>query len=56
MWGEVKGEFSVKFDNKEIAAAALDATLRFFWRTSLVFNLAPGAGVLYIDDMKIIEK
>jgi len=59
VWSEVKGEFSVKFDNKEIAAAALDgkdATLHFGWRTSLVFNLAPGSGTLYIDDMKIIEK
>jgi len=59
VWSEVKGEFSVKFASKDLAALALDvpdATLRFFWRTSLVFNLAPGSGVLYIDDMKIIEK
>jgi len=57
-WSEVKGEFTVKFSNKDLAAAtfvgkdggALD------WSTRIVFNLSPGAGVLFIDDMKIIEK
>jgi len=56
-WSEVKGDFTVKFSDKDLAKAALDGkdgTLR--WSTTIVFNLSPGAGMLYIDDMKIIEK
>ena len=56
-WTEVKGEFAVKFADKDLSGAALDGkdgTLQ--WSTTILFNLSPGAGVLYIDDMKIIEK
>ncbi|MEI6278547.1 MAG: VCBS repeat-containing protein [Verrucomicrobiae bacterium] len=57
VWSEVKGEFSVRFDKKELASAALDEKDGHLnWTTSIVFNLAPGSGVLYLDDVKIIEK
>lgn len=56
-WSEVKGEFSVKFADKELSSAALDGKDgNLTWSISLVGNLAPGAGALYLDDMKIIEK
>jgi hypothetical protein len=56
-WNEVKGEFSVKFSNKDLAGAALDGKDgSLTWETSIIFNLAPGSGVLYIDDLKILEK
>jgi hypothetical protein len=51
-WSEVKKEFTVKFDNKDLA----DLTQVGGWSTTIAFLLNPGAGVLYIDDMKIIEK
>ena len=51
-WAEVKKEFTVKLDNKELA----DLTQVTTWATALMFNLSPGAGTIYIDDMKIIEK
>ena len=58
-WTEVKGEFSVKFANKDLAAAALDGKVgegTLDWNTTLIFNLSPGSGFLYVDDMKIFEK
>ena len=51
-WAEVKKEFTLKFENKDLA----DLVQATDWRTTLAFSLSPGAGVLYIDDMKIIEK
>lgn len=56
-WTEVKGEIPVKFSNKDLSSAALDGkdgTLT--WTVSIQFNLTPGSGVLYIDDIKMIEK
>jgi len=51
---EVKKEFVLKFDNKELddvtEIAAKD------WAIFLTFDLAPGAGTLYVDDVKLIEK
>jgi hypothetical protein len=56
-WTEVKGEISVKFSNKDLAAAALDGKDGILeWSTTIIFNLSPGSGVLYVDDMKIFEK
>jgi len=51
-WSEVKQEFTVKFDNKDLA----DLKQVTNWATTLSFSLSPGSGVLYIDDVKIIEK
>jgi len=56
-WSEIKGEFAVKFSNKDLASAALDGKDgRLTWSVSIVANLAPGASTLYLDDLKIIEK
>ena len=51
-WTEVKKEFTVKFEDKNL----LDLTLVPAWTLSMVFTLNPGAGTLYIDDVKISEK
>lgn len=51
-WSEVKKEFTPKFEDKDLA----DLTQVSSWAIDFVFNLSPGAGVLYIDDVKIIEK
>jgi hypothetical protein len=51
-WTEVKKEFTVKFEDKNL----LDLTLVPAWTLSMVFTLTPGAGTLYIDDVKISEK
>ncbi|MEI6033465.1 MAG: VCBS repeat-containing protein [Verrucomicrobiae bacterium] len=56
-WSEVKGELTVKFKDKDLAAAALDGKDgELTWGTSIIFNLAPGTGTLYVDDIKLIEK
>ena len=51
-WTEVKKEFTVKFENKDLA----DLTQVTNWTTTVVFTLSPGSGTIYIDDVKIIEK
>jgi FG-GAP repeat len=51
-WSEVKKEFTVKFDNKDLAGL----TQVGGWSTTITFLLSPGSGTLYIDDIKIIEK
>jgi len=51
-WTEVKKEFTLKFDNKDLADLAQVTN----WSTMIGFTLSPGSGVLYIDDVKIIEK
>lgn len=51
-WSEVKKEFSIKFDNKELNDLAQTTA----WSTEIMFSLSPGAGMLYIDDVKITEK
>lgn len=56
-WTEVKGEVPVKFSNKDLSTAALDGkdgTLT--WIVSIQFNLSPGSGFIYFDDIKMIEK
>jgi hypothetical protein len=53
-WTEVKKEITVQFDEKELAdIAQLKPTHE--WRIYISFDLAPGAGTLYIDDIKMIE-
>lgn len=51
-WTEVRKEFTVKFDNKDLAD--LDKVTN--WSTTIAFTLTPETGVLYIDDVKLIEK
>ncbi|MBE2205098.1 MAG: VCBS repeat-containing protein [Chthoniobacterales bacterium] len=53
-WSDVKKEFSVKFDDKDLQ----DLTHVSDWFLSVVFTLSPGqaGGALYIDDVKVIEK
>ncbi|MCX6969007.1 MAG: VCBS repeat-containing protein [Verrucomicrobia bacterium] len=53
-WAEVRKEITVKFDNKDLA----DLKQVTDWSTTIAFMLSPGSqgGVLYIDDVKIIEK
>ena len=53
-WAEVRKEFAVKFENKDLADLAQVTD----WSTTIAFLLAPGkdGGVLYIDDVKILEK
>lgn len=51
-WVDVKKEFTVKFDNKELADTpeTQGAFLRF------IFQLTPGSGIAQFDDIKLIEK
>ena len=51
-WVEVKKEFTVKFDNKELAdvSETTGAFLRF------IVQLTPGSGIAQFDDVKLIEK
>ena len=51
-WVEVKKEFTVKFDNKELAdvSETTGAGLRF------IVQLTPGSGIAQFDDVKLIEK
>jgi hypothetical protein len=53
-WSEVKKEFTVKFSNKDLR----DLEKVTNWGTGLGFLLSPGpgGGVLYVDDVKLIEK
>ena len=53
-WTEVRKEFTVKFDSKDLAD--LDKVTN--WSTTIAFSLSPGqdSGNLYIDDVKVIEK
>jgi hypothetical protein len=52
-WVEVKKEFEVKFDKKELAdilETDKNPTLRF------TFQLTPGSGIAQFDDIKLVEK
>jgi hypothetical protein len=51
-WVDVKKEFTVKFDEKELAdiSETQPAFLRF------VFQLTPGSGIAQFDDIKLTEK
>ena len=51
-WVDVKKEFTVKFDDKELAdiPETQGAFLRF------VFQLTPGSGIAQFDDIKLVEK
>lgn len=53
-WAEVRKEFTVKFDDKDLLDLAQVTT----WATTLAFTLGPGSegGTLYVDDVKIIQK
>ena len=53
-WSEVRKEFTVKFEDKDLS----DLTQVTNWSTNIVFTLSPGkdGGVVYFDDVKIIEK
>lgn len=51
-WSEVKKEFTVRFDVKDLA----DLTQVTNWQTVMMFSLSPGDGNLYVDDVKIVEK
>ena len=53
-WGEMKKEFTVKFNNKDLDD--LDLVDQRWWSIFISFDLTPGAGVLYLDDIKLIEK
>jgi len=62
-WTDVKGEFSVKFADKDLADDPLDGRGpkddphgSLSWTTTVVFALAPGSGEIYFDDFKIIKK
>jgi hypothetical protein len=51
-WVDVKKEFTVKFDNKDLAdvSETQPAFLRF------IFQLTPGSGIAQFDDIKLTEK
>jgi hypothetical protein len=51
-WVEVKKEFTVKFDKKELAdvSQTTEAWIRF------AVELTPGSGIAQFDDVKLIEK
>jgi hypothetical protein len=51
-WVDVKKEFTVKFDEKELAE--LSETQSGYIR--FVFQLTPGSGIAQFDDLKLIEK
>jgi hypothetical protein len=53
-WSEVRKEFTVKFENKDLS----DLTQVTNWSTNIVFTLSPGkdGGFVFFDDVKIIEK
>lgn len=51
-WTEVKKEFTVKFDDKNLTDLAQVTN----WSTRIVFTLSAGSGTVYFDDIKIIEK
>jgi hypothetical protein len=51
-WVDVKKEFTVKFDNKQLAeiSETESGILRF------LFELTPGSGIAQFDDIKLTEK
>lgn len=52
-WVDVKKEFTIKFNNKELAdvlETQKNSLLRF------VFQLTPGSGIVQFDDIKLVEK
>ena len=51
-WTEVKKEFTLKFENKDLADIAQVTE----WGTKISWTLSPASGNLYIDEVKIIEK
>lgn len=51
-WTEVKREFTIKLNNKNLK----DVTQVTNWEIAVNFTLSPGAGVIYFDDMKLMEK
>jgi hypothetical protein len=53
-WSEVRKEFTVKFEDKDLS----DLTQVTNWSTNIVFTLSPGkeGGFVFFDDVKIIEK
>ena len=51
-WTEVHKEFTVKFENKDLA----DLPEVTDWHAAIAVTLSPGSGVLYVDDMKLTEK
>ena len=51
-WSEVRKEFTVKFEDKDLS----DLQQVTAWSTNIAFTLSPGSGTLYIDDVKIIAK
>jgi len=51
-WTEVKREFTVRFEDKNLA----DLKQATDWLTMIAFTLSPGSGTLYITDVKITEK
>lgn len=53
-WVEVKKEFTVKFDNKELSDLLKTQTNQTFLR--FTFQLTPGSGIAQFDDIKLVEK
>jgi hypothetical protein len=51
-WVDVKKEFTVKFDEKELDT--LTETNNAFIR--FIFELTPGSGLVQFDDVKLTEK
>lgn len=51
-WTEVRKEFTVRFDNRELR----DVPQVGSWSTDIIFSLTPGTGVLYIDNVSVTEK
>ncbi|MEI8292940.1 MAG: VCBS repeat-containing protein [bacterium] len=51
-WVDVKKEFTVKFENKDLndIPETKSALLRF------IFQLTPGSGIAQFDDLKLVEK
>jgi hypothetical protein len=51
-WVDVKKEFTVKFDNKDLAdvSETQPGLLRF------IVQLTPGSGIAQFDDIKLTEK
>lgn len=52
-WIEVKKEFTIKFNNKELADV-LETQKNSFLR--FIFQLTPGSGIVQFDDIKLVEK
>jgi hypothetical protein len=52
-WIEVKKEFTIKFNKKELADV-LETQKNSFLR--FIFQLTPGSGIAQFDDIKLVEK